>query len=154
MSDSPNRVCAYCKVKLPDSSRFCAGCGAPTENAWTGSSGAPTFVHNLLSLARGLSSTQDVDALLKRIGQSAEQMLLCEASSIMLLDDEKEHLYFKVATGEKGGVVTRYKIKMGEGAAGLVAQSREPILINDVASDPRFAAKYDQISGFQTRSLL
>jgi GAF domain-containing protein len=101
-----------------------------------------------------LSSTLDVDALLKRIGQSAEQILLCEASSIMLLDDEQEHLYFKVATGEKGGVVTRYKVKLGEGVAGMVAQTRESIMINDVTTDKRFTARYDQVSGFKTRSIL
>jgi len=42
------------------------------------------------------ASTLDVDALLKRIGQSAEQMFLCEASAIMLLDEDQEHLFFKV----------------------------------------------------------
>src|SRR5688572_30197692 len=111
METPPAGTCPYCHEKVIDGAHFCSRCGAPVGAAWTTQEGDPTFVHNLLSLARGLSSTQDVDALLKRIGQSAEQMLLCEASSIMLLDDQKEHLYFKVATGEKGGVVTKYKIK-------------------------------------------
>jgi hypothetical protein len=147
-------ACSYCQNKLAGIGHFCPQCGAPVDTVWTGSEGDSTFVQGLINLARGLSSTQDVDALLKRIGQSAEQMLVCEASSIMLLDDSKEHLYFKVATGEKGGMVTRYKIKIGEGVAGTVAQSREPILINDVSTDKRFAAKFDQISGFKTRSVL
>ncbi|OGR92283.1 MAG: hypothetical protein A2992_06645 [Elusimicrobia bacterium RIFCSPLOWO2_01_FULL_59_12] len=154
MATAADILCSFCQVKLSDAGHFCPQCGAPVDGAWSGSNGDTTFVQGLISLARGLSSTQDVDALLKRIGQSAEQMLLCEASSIMLLDDEKTHLYFKVATGEKGGVVTRYKIKLGEGIAGAVAQSRESILINDVTQDARFAARYDQISGFKTRSVL
>lgn len=154
MDASASIVCSYCQAKLPDAAHFCAQCGAPSDAAWSNGSHDGTFVQGLIGLARGLSTTQDIDALLKRIGQSAEQMLLCEASSIMLLDDEKEHLYFKVATGEKGGVVTRYKIKLGEGIAGTVAQSREPILINDVSTDKRFAGRYDQISGFKTRSIL
>jgi HD-GYP domain-containing protein (c-di-GMP phosphodiesterase class II) len=153
MATASETSCSFCQAKLGATGHFCSQCGAPIDAAWS-SNGDGTFVQGLISLARGLSSTQDVDALLKRIGQSAEQMLVCEASSIMLLDDEKQHLYFKVATGEKGGVVTRYKIKLGEGVAGLVAQSREPILINDVSADKRFASQYDQISGFKTKSLL
>ena len=112
------------------------------------------FLQGLIGLARGLSSTLDVDALLKRIGHGAEQTFLCEASSIMLLDEDKEHLFFKVATGEKSGMVTRYRIKLGEGIAGWVAEKREPLLINDVAADSRFNTQLDQISGFKTRSAL
>jgi len=36
-----------------------------------------------------MTSTLDVDAMLKRISQASEQMFLCDASSIMLLDDDK-----------------------------------------------------------------
>ena len=153
MSALANPDCLYCHANIYAGAKFCAQCGAPVDGAWSQASDT-SFVHGLLSLARGLSSTLDVDALLKRIGQSAEQILLCEASSIMLLEDDKEHLYFKVASGEKGGAVTRYKVKVGEGIAGLVAETQESILINDVAADKRFAARYDQISGFQTRSIL
>lgn len=147
-------VCAYCKTNLVTDARFCAHCGAPADAAsWTSAEGG-NFVQELISLARGLTSTLDVDALLKRIGQSAEGLLLCEASSIMLLDEDKGHLYFKVATGEKGGIITRYKIRLGEGVAGTVAQSREALIVNDVTQDARFSASHDQASGFKTRSIL
>jgi HD-GYP domain-containing protein (c-di-GMP phosphodiesterase class II) len=81
-------------------------------------------------------------------------MFLCEASAIMLLDEDKGHLYFKIATGEKGGLVTRFRVKLGEGIAGWVAEKRETILLNDVKSDRRFSAQFDQASGFKTRSIL
>jgi HD-GYP domain-containing protein (c-di-GMP phosphodiesterase class II) len=81
-------------------------------------------------------------------------MFLCEASAIMLLDEDQKHLFFKVATGEKGGMVTKFRIKVGEGIAGLVAEKREPILINDVSTDARFTGQHDQASGFKTVSAL
>ena len=59
----------------------------------------------LLSLAGSLSSILDLDYLLQRIGDTAEEMLDCEASSIMLLDPTKKSLYFKVATGNKGSAL-------------------------------------------------
>lgn len=154
--DSPVTVtCSHCKTPMVSDSRFCHHCGAPSGAAqWNGTEADGNFVQGLLNLARGLTSTLDVDALLKRIGQSAEQMFICEASAIMLLDDDKKHLYFKVATGEKGGVVTRFRVKVGEGLAGWVADKRETVLLNDVTKDPRFAGQHDQASGFKTRSLL
>jgi HD-GYP domain-containing protein (c-di-GMP phosphodiesterase class II) len=124
------------------------------DNTWVTASADANFLQGVLQLARSLASTMDVDTLLKRIGQAAEQMSMCEASSIMLLDDDKGHLYFKMATGEKGGSITRYKVKVGEGAAGWVAQARESLRINDVSADKRFSAQFDQASGFKTRSLL
>jgi GAF domain-containing protein len=108
----------------------------------------------IFNLAKALASTLDVDALLKRIGQSAEQMFHCEASAIMLLDEDQKHLFFKVATGEKGGMVTKFRIKLGEGIAGWVAQSREAVIVNDVTQDPRFTGQHDQSSGFKTKSVL
>ncbi len=147
-------TCHHCKKDLAANARFCHFCGAPSgAEGWLASSDE-NFVRELFNLARGLASTLDVDALLKRIGQSAEQMFLCEASAIMLLDEDQQHLFFKVATGEKGGMVTKFRIKLGEGMAGWVAQNREPVLVNDVTKDPRFTGQHDKSSGFKTRSLL
>ena len=146
-------LCPYCQSPLVVKGRFCPACGAPLVTL-DPADASGTFMQGLLGLARGLSSTLDVDALLKRMGQSAEQMFSCEASSIMLLDEDKEHLFFKVATGEKGGAVTRFRVKIGEGIAGTVAQTRESLLINDVASDSRFSGQMDRASGFKTRSVL
>jgi HD-GYP domain-containing protein (c-di-GMP phosphodiesterase class II) len=153
MSDASTDSCSYCQFALAAQARFCHNCGAP-QTALDATDTSATFIQGLLGLARGLSSTLDVDAVLKRMGQAAEQIFLCEASSIMLLDEDKEHLFFKVATGEKSGMVTRYRIKLGEGIAGWVAEKREPLLINDVTEDPRFNTQLDQISGFKTKSVL
>lgn len=152
--NEPMLTCNHCKQELAGDAHFCHHCGAPSgTGGWT-VSGGENFVKELFALAKGLASTLDVDALLKRIGQSAEQMFLCEASAIMLLDDDGEHLFFKVATGEKGGMVTKFRIKVGEGIAGSVAKSREAVLLNDVTKDPRFTGQHDQSSGFKTRSIL
>ncbi|MCB4792824.1 MAG: GAF domain-containing protein [Elusimicrobia bacterium] len=108
----------------------------------------------IFDIAKSISSLLDVDTLLKRIGSVGERLLDSEASSIMLLDDDKEFLSFKVASGEKGGVIQKLKVKVGQGIAGLVAQERKPIIVNDAAHDPRFTGKIDHSSGFITRSIL
>jgi len=108
----------------------------------------------IFDVAKNISSVMDVDALLKRIGTAAEKLLNAEASSIMLLDDDKQTLSFKVATGEKGGVIQKMKVKVGQGIAGLVAQDKKRIVVNDCAHDPRFNSQMDKASGFITRSVM
>ena len=105
-------------------------------------------------IAKSLTSTLDLDALLKRIGDAAERITNSEASSIMLVDEDKQNLYFKTATGEKGAAVRKIKIKIGEGIAGNVVLTKQSKIVNDVTKDPHFTEKVDLQSGFQTRSIL
>ncbi|OGS18627.1 MAG: hypothetical protein A3J83_04310 [Elusimicrobia bacterium RIFOXYA2_FULL_40_6] len=111
-------------------------------------------LQELFGIAKSLSSTMDIDTLLKRIGEAAEQLTESEASSIMLVDEDKEHLFFKVTTGEKSSVLKKMRVKIGQGIAGSVAQTKEPLVVNDVSKDVRFAGSFDKSSGFITKSIL
>jgi putative methionine-R-sulfoxide reductase with GAF domain len=115
---------------------------------------AQEVLMELFDIARSLSSTLDVDTLLKRIGNAAEQLTNSEASSIMLLAPDKQYLLFRVATGEKGMAVKKMKVKVGEGIAGWVAKNQKTLVVNDVSKDERFATTFDKSSGFQTKSIL
>src|SRR4051812_9168643 len=108
----------------------------------------------LFSIAGSLNSTLDLDFLLQKIGTAAEQLTESEASSIMLVTDDKKSLFFRIASGEKAKALRTMTLPMGQGIAGWVAQNRKPQLVNDTSRDPRFAGKFDKASGFQTRSLL
>jgi|YNPBryBLVA2012_1023415.scaffolds.fasta_scaffold00230_17 HD-GYP domain-containing protein (c-di-GMP phosphodiesterase class II) len=111
-------------------------------------------LQEIFEIVKSLSSTLELDALLKRIGEAAERLTDSEASSIMLLDDDKRHLYFKVATGEKVAVLKKIRVRLGEGIAGAVAVSKKAEIINDTSKDPRFTGRVDMQSGFSTRSIL
>ncbi|MEW6040956.1 MAG: HD domain-containing phosphohydrolase [Elusimicrobiota bacterium] len=108
----------------------------------------------LFEIAKSLSSALDIDLLLKRIGDAAETLTVSEASSIMLLDENKQNLYFKVTTGEKSGVLKKLKVAVGQGIAGSVAQKKESLIVNDVTKDVRFNSSFDKSSGFTTKSIL
>jgi hypothetical protein len=108
----------------------------------------------LFSIAGSLNSTLDVDFLLQKIGAAAEKLTESEASSIMLVTDDKKSLFFRIASGDKAKALKTMTLPMGQGIAGWVAQNRKPQLVNDTRKDPRFAGKFDKASGFQTRSLL
>ena len=108
----------------------------------------------LFSMASSLNSTLDLDFLLQKIGTEAERLLDSEAHAIMLVTDDKKSLYFKVASGDQAKALKTMTLKIGEGIGGTVAASRKPEVVNDAQKDPRFAKKFDNASGFVTRSLL
>lgn len=101
-----------------------------------------------------INSTRNLEELLKIIMQSAEKVMLAEASSVFLIDNEKNELYFEIATGPKEQEVKKIRLKMGEGIAGWVAYTGESLLVPDVAKDPRFAKRVDDQTKFITRSVI
>jgi sigma-B regulation protein RsbU (phosphoserine phosphatase) len=72
----------------------------------------------------------------------------------MLIDEAENVLEWSVALGTVGDEVKKIRLAMGEGIAGWVAESGQPLVVPDVASDPRFSSKSDDSTGFQTRSIL
>ena len=109
---------------------------------------------DLFSIAGSLNSTLDLDFLLQKIGLAAERLLDSEASSIMLVTEDRKNLYFRVASGGGSAALKTMTLPIGKGIAGWVAQNRKPEVVNDTKSDPRFAGQFDKASGFITRSLL
>ena len=108
----------------------------------------------LLALVSDINSIVDLDYLLEKLDDAAKELLGCQASSIMLLDDARQSLYFKVATGEKGGALKKMTLPLGSGVAGWVAREIAPLIVNDAANDSRFAVQFDKTSGFTTRQIL
>jgi putative nucleotidyltransferase with HDIG domain len=108
----------------------------------------------LLELNKIIISTLELDKLLHLIMTLASKVVHSEASSLMLLDDALQELYFDVALGEKREQIKQIRVKIGEGIAGHVAQTGLPLIIDDVSKDPRFAAKFDESTQFKTKSIL
>ncbi len=146
--------CSNCNEPFERLFKFCPNCGlSVVGDGFTDKAGVA--VRDLFEIARSFSSVTDLDLLLKKISAAAEKLTQSEASSVMLLDDAKEFLYFKSAGGEKSSIVKTIKVPVGQGIAGWVAQNGQPLLIEDVSKDARFsAAAVDDKSGFTTRSIL
>jgi HD-GYP domain-containing protein (c-di-GMP phosphodiesterase class II) len=111
-----------------------------------------------------LRQFQEISALLnsslkqadirKRAIEAATMLMEAEAGSLLLLDEATGELYFDVALGEKGEEVREFRLKLGQGIAGYVAQTGEPLIVNDVQHDPRFWRQADTKSGFVTRNMV
>ncbi|MBN1586757.1 MAG: sigma 54-interacting transcriptional regulator [Candidatus Omnitrophica bacterium] len=109
----------------------------------------------LLEVSAQLNSTLQLDELLQIILDNATKAVGAQAGSVILLDESSGDLTCKVAMGEKREQVKEwFRLKLGQGIAGWVAQSGEPLLVSDVKQDKRFYSKVDEVTGFMTESIL
>lgn len=108
----------------------------------------------VLEANRTLSSSLDLQLVLERLIEKAREVTEAEASSLMLVDEDLQELYFFTVQGEKSDAVKKIRLKIGEGISGWVVQKGEPVLVEDCENDPRFYKKADQSSGFHTRSMM
>jgi GAF domain-containing protein len=101
-----------------------------------------------------LNSTLNQSEIRKRAIEAATTLMDAEAGSLLLLDEAAKELYFEVALGEKGEGVREIRLKVGQGIAGYVAQTGEPVVVNDVQNDPRFFKGADKKASFVTRNMV
>lgn len=115
-------------------------------------------VHNmgkLVEINGIINSTLDIGKLLTIIMEIIKDIMKTEASTLLLYEEHTRDLVFKVALGEAGQELQeKYRVKIGQGIAGWVAQERKEVFINDVYSDSRFDPNFDKKTGFVTKSII
>lgn len=107
----------------------------------------------LTKLSGLLNSSLDFEYVKSGAIAAATKLLDCETSSLLLKDEEGK-LFFEVALGEKGEVVKRFHLEMGEGIAGWVAMHGRPLIVPNAQEDARFFKKVDQAAGFVTHTII
>ena len=108
----------------------------------------------LHEITRALKSTDSLDSLLEYIMRKSMNVMQAEAASLMMLIEEDRELEFKIALGPKAQAVKPFRLPMGQGITGWVAENAEAVLIPDAYKDPRFDPSFDKRSGFVTKSIL
>jgi putative methionine-R-sulfoxide reductase with GAF domain len=110
-------------------------------------------LRTVLDVTKAFRSIIHLDVLLDTIVQTAAGTVGAEAGSILLFDEDQK-LRFHSAYGTKASEVKPLVVTPGEGIAGWTARTKRPALVNDVSSDTRFDSRFDESTGFQTRSVL
>jgi sigma-B regulation protein RsbU (phosphoserine phosphatase) len=85
-----------------------------------------------------LISSLDFDETLNIILRTARNAVGTERGSILLHNIEQTHLTIAYAVGLSEETINYTRIPIGEGFTGQVAQSGNPILVEDIDEDPRF----------------
>jgi signal transduction protein with GAF and PtsI domain len=91
----------------------------------------------LAAAAGQISAPVTHSRLLEMIVETAASVIPSRAASLFLIDQETEELIFEVALGPEAEEVRKFRVPLGQGIAGLVAVSGQPMAISDASSDPR-----------------
>ena len=94
------------------------------------------------------------DELLRSLTETARRLFGAAACSLALLSEDASELIYTVAAGEGADDVTGMRISSGQGIAGWVVQSGQPIAVSDLASDPRFARDTAERTGYVPQAIL
>jgi HD-GYP domain-containing protein (c-di-GMP phosphodiesterase class II) len=108
----------------------------------------------LSNVARKVSSISEVSRLVAHVMRVVEHILNAAAASVLLVDEDKQELFFEFADGDAGGVLKEVRMSIDSGIAGWVARNGRPLIVNDVRRDPRFYPGVDRATGFMTRSIM
>ncbi len=98
-----------------------------------------------------ITATTDINSLANFLLDRAIDYANAEKGSLLLVNERNE-LYIFAARGFDMQFIDTYRIKLGEGIAGLVAQKRSPVLVEDIDSDERFKGK--KRDRYKTRSFI
>src|SRR5208282_5323795 len=99
-------------------------------------------------------STLDLQKILQTIMEKISDLLQPDTWSLLMLDEDTQELYFEIAIGTGAERLRDVRLKLGEGVAGWVAQTGEPLLVENTAQDPRFTSKVDELTHTETRSIV
>jgi Nif-specific regulatory protein len=100
------------------------------------------------------SNYGDIHALLAKILESATRLCQSEASSLLLVNEERQELYFETALGSKGPQVKKFTVKFGEGIAGWVAAHNKSLIVNDVENEKLHLKKIADLIGYPSKTIL
>ena len=93
------------------------------------------FLHDLLGI---VTTAQTWEELLETVVDGTRDALDASVSSLYLLDRDGTRLTLAATNGLDRFQIGRAVVPFGEGITGRVAATREPMVIPDVAADPRF----------------
>ena len=105
-------------------------------------------------VAKALTSSLNLDSVLQTIMDKISAYFQPDTWSLLMVDEASDELYFAIAVGDAAESLKSVRLKMGEGIAGWVAKHREPLVVPDVYTDPRFAKRIDEMTRWKTRSII
>ena len=104
--------------------------------------------------AGALGSEEAYRELLQSIVEVARAIFGARASSVFLFDEESDELVFEAVAGEGAGDLIGQRFPSSTGIAGWVLVTRQPLVIEELEQDPRFAREAAESTGFVPNGLM
>lgn len=108
----------------------------------------------LVEIGKALASPLGRDEVLNVIMEKVGDLLRSDTWSLLLIDEENGDLTFEIAVSPAGSDLKGLRLAKGEGVAGRVAETGEPLLISDVSDNPYFSPQIDRMIAHETRSII
>ena len=96
------------------------------------------FFHQL---PRSLTSSFDLDTILRTILEHMERTIEAELWTLLMLDESTQELTYAIAAGGEQEALRGLRVKVGEGVAGWVAQHGQTLIVPESVEDARLLAE-------------
>jgi len=105
----------------------------------------------LMALLELIRTEVDLDTLLRRVVDLLAQAMDADRATLFLVDKQTEELVSRAAHLPE---LPEIRLRLGQGIAGLVAQTQKPLNLPHADDHPRFAASIDRLTGYKTVTVL
>ena len=104
--------------------------------------------------AGALGSEESYRELLQSVVEVARAIFGARASSVFLFDEASDELVFEAVAGEGAEELIGRRFPSSTGIAGWVLVTRQPLVVEELADDPRFAREAAESTGFVPKGLM
>ena len=104
--------------------------------------------------AGALGAEQAYRDLLQAIVEVALAIFSAKASSVFLHDETTDELVFEAVAGEGAGELVGRRFPSSTGIAGWVLVTRQPLVVEELEHDPRFAREAAESTGYVPKGLM
>jgi len=91
----------------------------------------------LMRMTDALNTTLDLETLLGRTAELVRSLIPYRLFAVFLLNDRLHDLFVRFQTGHTPEM-SRVRVPVGKGVVGQVAMTRQPLLINDAATEAQY----------------
>jgi GAF domain-containing protein len=107
------------------------------------------------AVAAGALGAEDAyRQLLQAIVEVARAIFDAKASSVFLHDEATDELVFEAVAGEGAGELVGRRFPSSTGIAGWVLVTRQPLVVDELEQDPRFAREAAESTGYVPKGLM
>ena len=111
-------------------------------------------LERLTMIGRELSTAADLDQVLQSILAAATELTSSDAASILALDEESNSLRFMALSSHQQNTLETVSVPLDRSIAGIVFSQKKTAAVNDVGKSPFHFKSADQVSGYQTHTLV
>jgi sigma-B regulation protein RsbU (phosphoserine phosphatase) len=99
----------------------------------------------LLDVSDATSESLDLDRILARVAAYVKEVVPYDLFAILLFNERSRTLRMRYGMGHREEILRNLSIKLDEGITGAAATLRQPVMVGDVRSDPRYLPTVDAV---------